>query len=213
MATTLVLSLYPLRLAGTSGPSENVLVFGGRPGEPMGDQRGGAPGADRPDDELSRQLFAELHALAEQWMRGQRRNDHTLQASALVNEAYLRLRDSLGLAREERVRFLALASRAMRSVLVDHARARCSQKRTPPGERVPLDELLIAYEEGAVDMLLLDEALERLTKFDPEMARAVELRFFGGLSMAEIAEQLGLPARSFDRRWQAARAWLRAEVG
>ena len=145
-------------------------------------------------------------------MREQRK-DHTLQATALVNEAYLRLHDGRELAATDRIGFLALASTAMRCVLVDHARSRGRDKRQPPGERVPLDALLVAYEDRAVDMLALDEGLERMDAFDPEMARAVEMRFFGGLSAEETAGFLGIPLRTFERRWQAARAWLRAEIG
>ena len=143
----------------------------------------------------------------------ERRKDHTLQATALVHEAYLRLHEGRELAASDRVGFLALASTAMRCALVDHARAHGSEKRQPPDERVPLDALLVAYEDRAVDMLALDEALERLDGFDPEMARAVEMRFFGGLSAEETAEFLGIPLRTFERRWKAARAWLRAEIG
>jgi len=158
------------------------------------------------------ELYAELHALAARWMREQRK-DHTLQATALVHEAYLRLHDGRELAATDRLGFLALASTAMRCALVDHARARGRDKRNPPGERVPLDTLLVAYEDRAVDMLAFDEALERLGSFDPEMARSVELRFFGGLSSEETASLLAIPLRTFERRWKAARAWLRAEVG
>jgi RNA polymerase sigma factor (TIGR02999 family) len=145
-------------------------------------------------------------------MRGQPR-DHTLQASALVNEAFLRLHGALPRLREEHTSFLAQASAVMRSVLVDHARRRQSLKRAPPGSRVPMDEILLAYEDGAIDVLALHEALERLTAFAPDMARAVELRFFGGLAVETVASQLGIDLRSFERRWRAARAWLRAELG
>ena len=156
-------------------------------------------------------LYSELHAIAARWMRDQPRN-HTLQATELVHEAYLRLHGRPELSALDRVGFLAHASTAMRCALVDHARSRARQKRQPHGDRVPLDSLLLSYEDRAVDLLALDEALRRLDTFDPDMASAVDLRFFGGLSAEETAELLGIPLRTFERRWRAVRAWLRAEV-
>lgn len=162
--------------------------------------------------DYSRELYAELHALAARWLRDQRKN-HSLQATDLVHEAFLRLHAGRELPGQDRVGFLALASTAMRCALVDHARSRGRRKRSPPGERVPVDAILVEYEDRAVDMLALDEALRRLDRFDPDMASAVELRFFGGLSAKEAADFLGIPQRTFERRWSAVRAWLRAEVG
>jgi RNA polymerase sigma factor (TIGR02999 family) len=162
--------------------------------------------------DYSRGLYAELHALAARWLRDQRKN-HTLQATELVHEAFLRLHAGRELAGQDRVGFLALASTAMRCALVDHARTRGRLKRSPPGEQLPVDALLVEYEDRAIDMLALDEALRRLDTFDPDMASAVELRFFGGLSAKEASAFLGIPLRTFERRWSAVRAWLRAEVG
>jgi RNA polymerase sigma factor (TIGR02999 family) len=156
-------------------------------------------------------LYAELHRLAEQCMLGQPPG-HTLQTTALVHEAYLRLAPKAHLAWEDRARFLATAAKAMRHVLVDHARARSRRKRTPPGQELPLDRIVPAYEDRAHDLVALDEALERLAAFDAPMAQAVELRFFGGISFEECARVLGLPLRTFERRWAAVKAWLRAEV-
>lgn len=156
-------------------------------------------------------LYAELHALAVNCMKGQP-PDHTLQATALVNEAYLRVAGSSERGWRDRVHFLAVAARAMRCVLVDRARARGRSKRSPPGERTPLDQVLVTYGERAVDLLALDDALARLAEFDGPMARAVELHFFGGLSMDETAKALGLKKRTFERQWSATRAWLLEEV-
>lgn len=157
------------------------------------------------------ELYDELHRRAIGYMRGQR-GDHTLQPTALVNEAYMRLASAGNRAAGDRKHFLATASQAMRHVLVDHARQRTRLKKNPPGERMPLDQITVSFEENAVDLLVLNDALDRLAERDPDMARAVELRFFGGLSMEETAEFLGIPKRTFDRRWQFVRTWVHAEV-
>jgi RNA polymerase sigma factor (TIGR02999 family) len=163
-------------------------------------------------DHLMRELYSELHRRAERWMRSQPRNV-TLQTTALVNEACLKILASEEARPSDRVHLLALASTAMRHVLVDHARSRARLKRSPPGDRTELEGLAVAYEDHAVDLLALDEALRRLAEFDPPMARAVELRFFGGMSVEDTARVLGLPKRTFERCWEATRAWLRAEIG
>ena len=156
-------------------------------------------------------LYTELHELAESYMRGQPR-DHTLQATALVNEAYLKMGPIAGKQFKDRARFMGFAAKAMRSVLVDHARAKARRKRTPPGESSALDQVMLTYEENALDLVALDEALSRLQEFDEKMAQAVELRFFAGQSMEEIAKVLGISKRSLERDWSAARAWLLQEV-
>ena len=166
--------------------------------------------SDESREELLAELYAELRRRAGNVMRGQPA-EHTLQPTALVHEAYLKLcGDDSGW--EDRRHFLAAASQAMRHGLVDHARGRTRQKRTPPGEKVPLDRILVTYEDRALDLLALDEALTRLAEADGDMAKAVELRFFGGLSMEETAKVLEMPKRSLERRWKATRAWLHAEV-
>jgi RNA polymerase sigma factor (TIGR02999 family) len=165
----------------------------------------------RAHEDFQSELYAELRRRASILMRNQPRS-HTLQATALVNEVYLRLHGDTDPAEEDRAHFLALASRAMRHVLVDHARTRGRQKRTPQGEKVALDDVVVTYESRALDLLALDDALQRLSEFDEDMARAVELRFFGGLSVEETARVLGIPKRTLERRWQAVRAWLHAEV-
>lgn len=163
-------------------------------------------------DGLLEDLYAELRRRAERFMRGQPR-DLTLQTTALVHEACLKIFGQQRLEGADRSHVLALASTAMRSVLVDHARARGRAKRLPPGQRVPIDDLQVAYEERAVDLLALDDALTQLASFDPPMARAVELHFFGGLSLEDTARILEIPLRTLERRWKATRAWLRTEIG
>jgi len=167
-------------------------------------------GAD--DNGILGELYADLRARAERFMRGQRR-DLTLQTTALVHEACLKIFGQERLAGADRSHILGLASSAMRSVLVDHARARGRIKRMPPGVRSPIDELQVAYEDRAIDLLALDEALRELDTFDPEMARAVEMHFFGGLSMEDTARALEIPQRTLERRWAVTRQWLRAEIG
>jgi RNA polymerase sigma factor (TIGR02999 family) len=153
-------------------------------------------------------VYGELHRLAEQHMRHQPPG-HTLQATALVNEAYLRVFRGEWNDREH---FMAVAARALRSVLVDHARARARDKRSPAGVRVPLEELVAELEQRSSGLLALDEALERLGRLDERMVRLVELRFFAGFSMSAAARALGLPLRTAQREWSTARAWLRKEL-
>ena len=163
------------------------------------------------DREFLEALYEDLRAQARRWMKGQRPS-HTLQATALVNEAYLKLARGTGTCWEDRRHFLAAASSAMRQILIDHARAKKRLKRQAPGQREPLDEVLIQYDNNAFDLEALDSALEELARFNPEMARAVELRFFGAATVEETASILDMSRRTFERRWQAARAWLHARL-
>ena len=156
------------------------------------------------------EVYSDLRQRAEHLMRGQKNG--TLQPTALVHEACLKLFGNEQKECADRAHLFALACTAMRSVLVDYARARQRVKRTAPGHRLPLDGLYLAFEERAVDLLALHDALERLGGFDPEMARAVDLTFFGGLTREETARTLGIPLRTFERRWATTVAWLRAEV-
>ncbi|MCB9898357.1 MAG: sigma-70 family RNA polymerase sigma factor [Planctomycetes bacterium] len=162
-------------------------------------------------DELLPLVYHELHGLARRLMSGERDN-HTLQATALVNEAYLRLVDQAGTDWESRAHFLRTAARAMRNVLVDHARTRNADKRGGKRARVPLDDALAAYEARALDMLALDTALERLSEMDEQLAQLVELRFFAGLTIPETAKILGVSTPTVERGWRVARLWLRAEI-
>jgi len=155
-------------------------------------------------------LYKELRALAKRHLRGERAG-HTLQTTALAHEAYLRLVDDRSLGDAERTRFLALASQAMRRVLVDHARRRGAGKRGGGAERVTLADL--PDERGKdVDLLALDAALDELARLDERKSRIVEMRFFGGLTVPEAAAALGVSAPTVEREWFHARAWLRARM-
>jgi RNA polymerase sigma factor (TIGR02999 family) len=159
-------------------------------------------------NELFLLVHGELHAVARRLMQGQPPG-HTLQASALVNEAYLRVFQQEW---KDRDHFLAVAAQAMRWVLVDHARTKRCAKRERGAERVPLEGLMELYEERSLDLVALDEALDRLAQRDPGLVRLVELRFFGGLSMEDAARTLSIPLRTAQREWATARAWLRKEL-
>ena len=163
-------------------------------------------------DELLERIFEELHALARSHMRGQR-PEHTLQPTALVHEAYLRLFRGTELGFKDRGHFLRSASRAMRCVLVDQAREKSRLKRSSAGERLPLEYLAEVFEERVPDLVALDEALERLAEIDARAVEVVEMRFFGGRTETEIAEILGISQRTVERDWSVARAWLCKELG
>jgi len=152
-------------------------------------------------------LHGELRSLAAAHLARERR-DHTLQPTALVNEAYLRLVDQRELGWESRRHFLAIASTAMRRVLLEHARARLAAKRGAGAQRVELFEAASALEEAPEALVALDRALAQFAEVDPEGARIIELRFFGGLSHEEIAAIEGVSTRTVERTWRSARAWL-----
>lgn len=156
-------------------------------------------------------LQADLRALAAAHLARERR-DHTLQPTALVNEAYLRLVDQREQGWEGRRHFLAIASTAMRRVLLEHARARLAEKRGGGAARVELFEVESALEEAPEALVALDDALRQLASIDPVNARIVELRFFGGLSVEEVAAIEGVSTRTVERGWRAARAWLRDKI-
>lgn len=156
-------------------------------------------------------LYGELHALAESMMRDQGAA-HTLQPTALINEAWMKLVGASERNIESRTHFAALAARAMRSVLVDHARRKGSEKRGGEAERVELDTVMVAFKEPSVDVLELDEALTALSAMDSELGRIVELRFFAGMSIDETAAVLGVSAPTIARRWRVARMWLWGEL-
>ena len=161
-------------------------------------------------DALVPLVHGELRRLAARYL-GRERPDHTLQPTALVNEAYLRLAGQHDLDWESRAHFVAIAANVMRQVLVDHARARRAGKRAGELERVTLDEGLVPSERG-VDLVALDDALTDLAGFDPRLARVVELRFFGGLTTREAAAVLGVSTATVEREWATARGWLRREL-
>jgi RNA polymerase sigma-70 factor, ECF subfamily len=157
------------------------------------------------------QVYGELRRLAAHYMRSERGN-HTLQPTALVNEAYTRLVQQPQIPWQSRVHFFATASHLMRHILVDHARARRAGKRGGLQRQVTLDDALLPSSERTIDVLILEEALENLAQFDPRQARIVELHFFGGLTFAEIALVLNVTERTVKRDWSMARAWLKGEL-
>ncbi|MDQ2929349.1 MAG: sigma-70 family RNA polymerase sigma factor [Gemmatimonadota bacterium] len=170
-------------------------------------RRGDAAAYDR----LLPLLYAELRAIAGRHMRGER-PDHTLQPTALVHEAFLRLVGASPVSFEDRTHFLRAASQAMRRVLVDHARARTAAKRS--GDmRVTLDEAIAGRDDRIIDLLVLDDAMTRLAAAEPRWARVVELRIFGGLEVAEVAAALGISPATAKRDWQFAKGWLARELG
>ena len=166
---------------------------------------------DRPVDALLPIVYEELRRLAASYLRRERPGQ-TLQPTALVHEAYLRLMKDRPERWQNRAHFCAIAAHSMRQILIERARARNAQKRWGDKARVTLDEALVRGGEQSVDLLALDSALERLAALDPEQARIVELRFFGGLTVEETAEQLDVSPATVKRHWTVARAWLAREL-
>ena len=166
---------------------------------------------ERNNEEAQKRLlvlvYAELRRLANHQLKGERLG-HTLQPTALVHEAYLRLVDQTRVRWRNRAHFFAIASQMMRRTLVDHARKHKSQKRGGLATRLSIDEARDLPDSADVDIVGLDEALEELAELDPRQARVVELRFFGGLSVEEITEVLGVSKATVKRDWATAKAWL-----
>ncbi|MCB9849200.1 MAG: sigma-70 family RNA polymerase sigma factor [Phycisphaerales bacterium] len=162
-------------------------------------------------DELLPIVYQDLRAVAGGQFRGQR-SDHTLQPTALVHEAYMRLVRAPGEGFKNRAHFMAVAATAMRQILRDHARAKSAAKRDSGGARVDLDQVVTPSGEQVLDAVELNEALTRLEEADPRMARIVDLWFFGGLTTEEIAELQGMSSRTVKRLWRQARAWLNSEL-
>ena len=156
-------------------------------------------------------VYHELRRVAGRYMRRER-PDHTLQPTALVHEAYLRLVGQREISWQNRAHFYGVAAQLMRRILVDHARARQAEKRGGHETKIALEEGLAFTGEKGAELLALDEALRRLAQRDPRQCRAVELRFFGGLSEDEAAEVLGISTRTLKRDWRVARAWLYKEI-
>jgi RNA polymerase sigma factor (TIGR02999 family) len=156
-------------------------------------------------------VYEELHRLARRHI-GRERPGHTLQTSALVNEAYLRLVDQRNVHWQNRAQFFSIASRLMRRILVDHARARQFAKRGGGLRRVSLDEAAVVSQNRAADLIALDDALTNLAAVDPRKCQVVELRFFGGLSVEEIATIVGVSPVTVMRDWSTAKAWLHREI-
>lgn len=160
-------------------------------------------------DQLLPRIYAELRGLAGNYLRREHRQNHTLQPTALVHEAYLRLVNQRESKWESRAHFFGAAANVMRQILVDHARKHTAEKRGGEFEKMQLDEsIVIQSSEKSFELLALDEALEELHKFDAQKSKIVELRYFGGLSVAETAEVLGVSEITIKRHWRVAKAWL-----
>jgi RNA polymerase sigma factor (TIGR02999 family) len=162
-------------------------------------------------DELMAVLYRELHQRAAARLRRER-DGHTLQPTALVNEAYLRLVDQKRSVWQNRAHFLAVASEMMRRILVDHARRRKMAKRSGRWAKLTLNEAVAHGKPREVDLLDLDRALQKLAEFDPRKAQIAELRFFGGLSLEETGVVVGASVATVERDWQVARAWLFSQL-
>ena len=156
-------------------------------------------------------VYDELHRLAKHYMSHERHN-HTLQATALVNEAYVRLAGQEQVEWQNRAHFFGIAAQVMRHLLVDHARSRQVAKRGGGAQQVTLDEAAMVMPAVSVDVLALNEALHKLAQWDERKVRIVELRYFGGLSAEETAEVLGLSEITIKREWLKAKAWLYQEM-
>ncbi len=156
-------------------------------------------------------VYDELKRLARSYMRRERQ-DHTLQPTALVNEAYLKLVRQDSVKWQSRSHFIGIAAQLMRRVLIDHARGQLREKRGGAKEVLPLNEALAFSPEQSEELVKLDEALKRLAAIDPRQSRIVELRFFGGLSGEETAELLGISVKTVKRDWSLAKAWLHGEL-
>ena len=162
--------------------------------------------------ELMPVVYSELRRLAGAYLRRER-SGHTLQPTALINEAYLKLVDQQRARWQNRAQFFGVAAQLMRRILVDHARARQAAKRGGPQYTLSLEHVDPASDAPDVDLLAVHEALERLAAVDSQQSQIVELRFFGGLSIEETAEALGVGQATIEREWKMARAWLRRELG
>ena len=162
-------------------------------------------------DKLIPLVYEELHRLASHYLRRERSN-HTLQTTALVHEAYLRLVDQKNCNWQNRAQFFGVAAQMMRRILVDYARSHRASKRGGSYHRISLSEGAILSEDRDTDLTELDEVLERLATIDPQQSRVVELRIFGGLTVEETAEVMGISSRTVKREWSMARAWLHQQI-
>jgi RNA polymerase sigma-70 factor, ECF subfamily len=168
-------------------------------------------GSQEAEAELIRIVYGELRRMAARYMRSER-SDHTLQATALVHEAYVRLLDQRDKDWQNRAHFFGVAAQVMRRILVDHARTRRAVKRGCGQHALSLDDIPLLATEQADEIIALDEALSNLAQFDARQSRIVEMRFFAGLSEEEIAHILGISVRTVKRDWSVAKAWLYAQL-
>mgnify|MGYP003871718117 CR=1 FL=1 len=168
-------------------------------------------GEQRAVDVLLPAVYDELRQIADRCLRRERA-DHTLQTTALVHEAYLKLIDQRQVHWQNRAHFFAIAAQAMRRILVNHAKGVNRLKRGGNRDRVPLDDAVAFTPDQDIDLVALDEAMQRLAAFDPRKSKLVELRFFGGMSVEESAEVLGIAPATVKRDWNFAKAWLLREI-
>ncbi len=175
----------------------------------LADLNAGKEGAE---EALMPVLYEELRALARTCMRAERPG-HTLQTTALVHEAYLRLGGDKDVAWENRIHFMRVAARTMRRVLIDHARRKRADKKGGTRRREPLDRAVELLEESTFDLVALDSVLTRLSEIDARMGEIVELRFFGGLTIEETAGVLGVSQSTVKHEWTLAKAWLKQQLG
>ena len=210
------------RRAGSARAEADVYLSGssslGRRARTMSDPnvtqllRTVAGGDQRDLNALMAAIYDDLRRLAVVHMQAER-NNHTLQPTALVHEAYLRLIDQRSTDWNDRVHFFSVASCVIRRILVDHARARATDKRGGGNRGVPIGEIDPPAPDSTVDLVALDDALSTLRELSPRQAQIVELRYFGGMTIEEIADALSIGRRSVDRDWAAAKAWLFCELG
>lgn len=163
-------------------------------------------------DELMPVIYDELRRLAQQYL-SRERPDHTLQTTALVHEAYLRLVDQKTVNWQNRAQFFGIAARMMRRILINHANERRAQKRQGYATRISLDDAVNFFEKAELDLATLDEALNELAVLDSQQAQIVELRFFGGLTIEEVSEVLEISPATTKREWESAKLWLRRQLG
>ena len=164
-------------------------------------------------DQLLPLVYDELRRVARSHLNRERRGEHTLQPTTLVHEAYIRMVGQAGMHWESRIHFFATAARVMRHILIDHARARISEKRGGSDlRRLPLEEAINISDEKSGEILALDEALKTLATLDEQEARIVELRYFGGMSNEEIAAALNIGTATVTRSWRTAKAWLQTQI-
>ena len=162
-------------------------------------------------DKLTPLVYEDLRRMAHRYM-SRERPDHTMQTTALVNEAYLRLVNREAVHWQNRAHFFAIAAQVMRHILVDHARSHAYAKRGGGTRKISLDEAMVVSQERAAEVVALDDVLKELAKIDSQQSRIVELRFFGGLTIEETAEVLHLSAATIKREWSTAKAWLYHEL-
>ncbi len=176
--------------------------------------RAWSDGKDEASEDLIRAVYSELRKRARYQLRRER-GDHTLESSALINEAYMRLIDQRSVKWQSREQFFALAARLMRRILVDHAKTRHRQKRGGKAENIALEDIVVGLPASAddqIDVIALDEALDRLAEIDPVQVQIVELRYFSGLTVEETAAVLSISPTTVKREWAVARAWLKHEL-